>query len=107
MSEALDKAEAAAREAAVNSAAVQIALAAVELAKTAQAQQQAPAPHTYQQHDRRPGRSAGEWMAIGCAACIGSVGIAFAATALAIGGMTVAILALILRSIWRDIQKGK
>lgn len=109
MSDALDKAEAAAREAAVNTAAVQIALAAVELAKTAQAQQQAPAPHTCQQHDhgRRPGRSAGEWMAIGCAACIGSVGIAFASIALAIGGMTVAILALVLRSIWRDIQKRR
>lgn len=106
MSDALDKAEAAAREAAVNTAAVQIALAAVELAKTAQAQQQTH-PQPACQHQTKQGRSAGEWMAIGCAACVGSIGIAFAATALAIGGMTVAILALVLRSIWRDIQKGK
>ncbi|MFJ8934191.1 hypothetical protein ACIRL0_00515 [Streptomyces sp. NPDC102365] len=104
MSDALDKAEAAAREAATNSAAVQIALAALELAKTAQAQQ-APAPHSCQQQHGRQGRSTGEWMAIGCAVCVGSIGIAFASIALAIGGMTVAVLALVLRSIWRDVQR--
>ncbi|MGW1616564.1 hypothetical protein ACWCQZ_45470 [Streptomyces sp. NPDC002285] len=105
MSDALDKAEAAAQEAAVNTAAVQIAMAAVELAKAAQAQPTAPPPACSHQH--RPGRSAGEWIGIACAACIGGVGIAFASIAIAIGGISVAILALVLRSMWRDFQKGR
>ncbi|MER5209413.1 hypothetical protein ABT063_02135 [Streptomyces sp. NPDC002838] len=105
MSEALDKAEAAAREASMNTAAVQIALAAVELAKAAQAQPTAH-PHACD-HQHKPGRSAGEWIGIACAACIGGVGIAFASIAIAIGGISVAILALVLRSMWADFQKGK
>ncbi|MBB4711181.1 hypothetical protein BJ965_001063 [Streptomyces luteogriseus] len=105
MSDALEKAEAAAREAAVDTAAVQIALAAVELAKAATAQQQ-PA-HSTCQHERKPGRSTGEWLGISCAICIGGVGIAFASIAIAIGGISVAILALVLRSMWRDYQKGR
>lgn len=104
MSDALDKAEAAAREASVNTAAVQIALAAVELAKAAQAQ---PAQQPVCQHQHRQGRSAGEWLAIACAVCVGGVGIAFASIAIAIGGISVAILALVLRSIWQDMQKGR
>ncbi|MFM9643577.1 hypothetical protein [Streptomyces turgidiscabies] len=99
----LDKAEAAAREAAVNTAAVQIALAAVELAKAAQQQ---PAPQACQ-HQHPQGRSAGEWLAIGGAVCVGSVGLAFASIAFAIGGMAAAIVALVLRSMWRDFNKGR
>lgn len=101
----LDKAEAAVTEAKTDTAAVQLALAAVELAKAAAAQQQAPHPPACQ-HQPQPGRSAGEWLAISCAVCVGGVGIAFASIAIAIGGISVAILALVLRSIWRDFQKG-
>jgi hypothetical protein len=101
---AVEMAEAAAREAAVNTAAVQIALAAVELAKAAQAQ---PAPQQTCQHNQRQGRSTGEWLGIGCAICIGGVGIAFASIAIAIGGLSVAILALVLRTLWRDIPKTR
>ncbi|MFG2948182.1 hypothetical protein [Streptomyces adustus] len=103
--DALIKAEAAAREAAVNTAAVQIALAAVELAKAAQQQPVVQQPAC--QHQHRPGRSTGEWLGIGCAVCVGGVGIAFASIAIAIGGISVAILALVLRSLWRDYQKGR
>ncbi|GGK65562.1 hypothetical protein [Streptomyces flaveus] len=105
MSDALDKAEAAAREAAVNTAAVQVALAAVELAKTAQAQSTVQPPACDHQH--RPGRSAGEWIGIACAVCVGGVGIAFASLALAILGGVATIVVLVLRSMWRDFQKGK
>lgn len=104
MSDALDKAEAAAKEAAVNSAAVQIALAAVELAKAAQAQPAAP-PQC--QHQHKQGRSTGEWLGIACAVCVGGVGIAFASISIAICGISVAILALVLRAMWRDFQKGR
>jgi hypothetical protein len=38
---------------------------------------------------------------------VGGVGIAFASIAIAIGGISVAILALVLRAIWRDLQKGR
>lgn len=105
MSDALDKAEAAAKEAAVNSAAVQIALAAVELAKAAQQQTSTPKVCQHDQHKAR--RSAGEWIGISCAICIGGVGIAFASIAIAICGIAVAILALVLRAMWNDFQKGR
>lgn len=104
----LDKAEAAVREAQTDTVAVQLALAAVELAKAATAQQQTAQPHTCQQHQQhKPGRSAGEWVGIACAVCVGGVGIAFASLALAILGGVAAIVALVLRDMWRDMQKGR
>jgi alkylation response protein AidB-like acyl-CoA dehydrogenase len=103
VSDALEKAEAAAREAAVDTAAVQIALAAVELAKAAAAQQQ-PAPQPCQHHHKQR-RSAGEWLGIACAVCVGGVGIAFASLALAILGGVAAIVVLVLRDMWRDMQR--
>ncbi|MEV8046401.1 hypothetical protein AB0P02_21510 [Streptomyces griseoluteus] len=106
MSDALHKAEIAVTEASENTAAVQLALAAVELAKTVAAQQQT-APTQGCQHQHKPGRSTGEWLGIGCAVCVGGVGIAFASIAIAIGGISVAILALVLRTIWQDVQAGR
>jgi hypothetical protein len=101
----LDKAEAAAREAAVNSAAVQIALAAVELAKAAQNQ---PAPQQHPcEHQHKPRRSAGEWIGIAAAVCVGGFGIAFASIALAILGGVTGVVVLVLRGIWTDMQKGR
>ena len=101
----LDKAEAAVTEASVNTAAVQVAMAAVELAKLASAQQQAAPPLC--SHQAKPRRSAGEWLAISCAVCVGGIGIAFASIAIAIGGLSVAILALVVRSMLRDFTKGR
>ncbi|MEU8713601.1 hypothetical protein [Streptomyces sp. NPDC048663] len=106
MSDALRKAEAAVTEAQTDTVAVQLALAAVELAKAATAQQQAPAPPACG-HQQRHGRTVGEWMTIACAVCVGGVGIAFASIAIAIGGLSVAVLALVLRSVWRDFQKSR
>ncbi|WP_328657912.1 hypothetical protein [Streptomyces sp. NBC_00334] len=105
MSDALEKAEQAAREAATDTAAVQIALAALELAKAAQQQ---PAPQHHQcDHQHKPRRSAGEWIGIACAVCVGGAGIAFASLALAILGGTAAIVVLVLRSMWTDVQKRR
>lgn len=106
MSDALEKAEAAAREAAVDTAAVQIALAAVELAKAAQAQQQRSQQDPCQHHHKQR-RSTGEWLGIACAVCVGGVGIAFASLALAILGGVAAIVVLVLRDMWRDMQKKR
>ncbi|MYS72357.1 hypothetical protein GTY88_18305 [Streptomyces sp. SID5926] len=105
MSDALEQAEAAAREAATDTAAVQIALAALELAKAAQQQ---PTPQHHQcEHQHKARRSAGEWIGIACAVCVGGVGVAFASLALAILGGTAAIVALALRSMWVDYRKGR
>ncbi|MER7927057.1 hypothetical protein ABTY96_28525 [Streptomyces sp. NPDC096057] len=100
----LDKAEAAAREAAVNSAAVQIALAAVELAKTAQAQQQTPAKATAPAASQF---STGRWIAIGLAGSVCAIALALSAIAVAIGAVAVTCCLLVLRSMWRDYQKGR
>jgi hypothetical protein len=99
----LDKAEAAVREAQTDTVAVQLALAAVELAKAATAQQ--AQPPTGCQHQHKPARSAGEWIGIACAVCVGSIGLAFASIALAILGGVAAIVVLVLRDMWRDMQK--
>lgn len=107
MSDALEKAEAAAREAAVNTAAVQIALAAVELAKAAQTQQKTAPQQVCQHEQHKARRGTGEWVGIACAVCVGSVGLAFASLALAILGGVAAIVVLVLRDMWRDMQKGR
>ena len=95
----LAKAEAAVREAADNTDVARIVAAVLAAQQTIQQQPAPPCQH-------RPGRGAGEWLAIACAICVGGVGIAFASIAIAIGGISVAILALVLRALWRDIQKG-
>ncbi|MBD0838804.1 hypothetical protein [Streptomyces sp. TRM68416] len=102
----LDKAEKAVRAAETDTAAVQLAMAAMELAKLTQQQAQAPA-HTCQHPQPRQRRSAGEWLGIACAVCVGGIGIAFASLALAILGGTAAIVALILRGMYEDYRKGR
>lgn len=102
----LDKAEAAAAEASVNTAAVQVALAAVELAKLA-AQQQAPA--CQHQAPQRPEFNTRKWVTIGaliciggCVACFLAVAFALAAVAVAVGAICATACLIVLRSMWRD-----
>ncbi|MGW6258637.1 hypothetical protein [Streptomyces sp. NPDC055085] len=101
----LAKAEAAAAEAATNSTAVQVALAAVELAKLATAQRQAPAC----QHQAAPAPefNAKKWLVIGGVACVGSLALALASIVIAIGACCATACLLVLRSMWRDFQKGR
>lgn len=98
----LSKAEAAVRSAETDTVAVQLALAAVELAKVAQQQAttSAPAP-------ARQDFNATKWLTIGAVVCVGGVVGALFAVAVAIGAVSVAILALVLRAMWRDYQKGR
>lgn len=99
----VEQAEAAVREAQTDTVAVQLALAAVELAKAATAQQQtatqpaAPAP----QFDAR------KWWTIGGLGIAGGLVASLFAVAVAVGAVSVAILALVLRGLWADYQKGK
>ncbi|GHJ01597.1 hypothetical protein TPA0906_34620 [Streptomyces olivaceus] len=108
MSDALEKAEKAAREAAESTDVARIVAAVLA---TQAAQQQPAAAQQQQQHQcehHQPARrSAGEWIGIACAVCVGGIGIAFASVALAILGGVAAIVVLVLRSIWRDVQKGR
>lgn len=110
MSDALEKAEIAAKEAAVNTAAVQIALAAVELAKTAQQQPQ----HQGCQHTPQQQFDAKKWLTIGglaivggCVACALAFAFALASVAVAIGATCATGCLIVLRSMWRDHLKGK
>ncbi|MEU8031322.1 hypothetical protein AB0C13_22225 [Streptomyces sp. NPDC049099] len=105
----LAKAEAAVTEAATNTDVVRLALAAVELAKTAQ--QQAPA---CQHHHRAQDFNAKKWLTIGglvvaggCVACFLAAALALVAVAFAIGGTCATACLLILRALWRDYLKGK
>jgi hypothetical protein len=98
----LERAEAAAAEAAENTAAVQLALAAVELAKLAQAQQQ---PGASCQHQAAPASQfdAKKWLVIGGTACVCSLAFALASIAIAIGACCATACLLILRSMWRSL----
>ena len=105
----LAKAEAAVTEAATNTDVVRLALAAVELAKTAQ--QQAPA---CQHHHPAQDFNAKKWVTIGglvvaggCIACFLAAALALVAVAVAIGGTCATACLLILRALWRDFQKGR
>lgn len=96
----LEKAARDAVEAADNTQMVQ-QIAAILAAQQLLNTQQPPAPAC--QH--RQGRSAGEWLGIGAAVCVGGVGLAFASIAIAIGALSVAVLALVVRSMWADVQR--
>ncbi|NUV60675.1 hypothetical protein [Streptomyces sp. CAI-85] len=96
----LAKAEAAALEAAQNTDIVRI-VAAVLAAQQAQQQTIAPAPVPARPFDAR------KWLTIGGLGIAGGLVASLFAVAVAIGAVSVAILALVLRSLWRDFQKGK
>lgn len=101
----LDKAEQAVRDAQGSTDVARIVAAVLA---TQQAMQQPSAPAPQCQHDQhKPRRSAGEWVGIACAVCVGGVGIAFASLALAILGGVAAIVVLILRDMWRDMQRKR
>jgi hypothetical protein len=109
MSEALNKAEAAVTAAETNTAAVQLAFAAMELAKLAQQQPQ----HQGCQHTPQQQFDAKKWLTIGglaivggCVACALAMAFALASIAVAIGATCATGCLLVLRSMWRDFQKG-
>lgn len=105
----LAKAEAAVTEAATNTDVIRLALAAVELAKTAQ--QQTPACG---HHHQAPDFNTKKWLTIGglvivggCIACFLAAALALVAVAVAVGGACATACLLILRALWRDYCKGR
>lgn len=106
----LAKAEAAVTEAATNTDVIRLALAAVELAKTAQQTSQ----HQGCQHHQAPDFNTKKWLTIGglvivggCIACFLAAALALVAVAVAVGGTCATACLLILRALWRDYLKGK
>ncbi|MEH0582835.1 hypothetical protein QA942_01475 [Streptomyces sp. B21-106] len=96
----LQKAEAAALEAAENTDVARI-VAAVLAAQQLQQPAAAPAPAPVQPFNSR------KWLTIGGLGIAGGLVASLFAVAVAIGAVSVAILALVLRSIWHDVQKGR
>lgn len=96
----VQKAEAAALEAAQNTDVVRI-VAAVLAAQQATQQQTPVAQQTTQPFDTK------KWLTIGGLGIAGGLVASLFAVAVAIGAVSVAILALVLRAMWRDYQKGR
>lgn len=110
MSDALDKAEAAAKEAETNTVAVQLALAAVELAKVASAQQAPACQHQAprQEFDARKWLTIGGLAIVGgCVVCALALAFALASVAVAIGATCATACLIVLRSLWRDYLKTR
>lgn len=102
MSDALEKAEQAAREAAQNS--VDIAqIVAVVLATQQATQQQPPVPAPAP----RPAFDARKWLVVGSVAVPVALAGALFALAITITACAGTGCFLILRSIWRETQKGR
>ncbi|WP_020118827.1 hypothetical protein [Streptomyces canus] len=105
MSDALDKAEAAVRDAAANTDVVRIVAAVLA---TQQATQQQPAPPPAA---RAPRRIPASYVVLGIVGAGAVTALAMAAAllavAVAIGGTCATVCLLVLRSMWRDFQKGK
>ncbi|MFC8308157.1 hypothetical protein ACFUMJ_08290 [Streptomyces olivaceus] len=97
---ALEKAEAAAREAAESTDVARI-VAAVLATQQATQQSTTPAPAPRQEF------SPTKWLVIGGVLIAGGLVASVFAVAVAIGGLSAGLLALVLRSMWRDVQKGR
>ncbi|MER6956030.1 hypothetical protein [Streptomyces sp. NPDC000618] len=102
MSDPLAKAEAAAAEAAENTDIVRIVAAVLAAQQITQQQTQPPAPAP-----ARPEFDARKWIVLGGLGIAGGLVASLFAVAVAIGAVSVAILALVLRGLWADFQKGR
>jgi hypothetical protein len=101
----LSKASADAVEAARQGEQFAVILAAIQAAQIIQAQQSAaPAPPPVVAPQSSAG-TAGKWLAIGVGGSMLMVTVAFAAVALAIASACVALVALVVYGIYRDIRK--
>jgi hypothetical protein len=86
-------------EAADNSQQLQLITAILQAQAIAQAvQPQQPAC----QHQRTESANVGKWIAIGCAVCVGSIGLALGALAVAIAAVCGTGCLIVLRSMWRQ-----
>ncbi|WP_433890705.1 hypothetical protein [Streptomyces sp. CA-111067] len=100
----LAKATADAVEAARQGEQFAVILAAVQAAQVIQAQQPAaPPPPPVAVH---PSGTAGKWLAVAVGGSMLMITVAFAAVALAIASASVALVALVVYGIYRDIRRA-
>jgi len=59
------------------------------------------------QHQHKESVNVGKWLAIAAAVCVGGLGIAVGFLAVAIAAPCATVCLLVLRSVWRDMQKGR
>ena len=104
MSDALEKAEAAVRDAAANTDVVRIVAAVLDTQQASQPQPQTPAPRPVQ-------RPIGLYVAAGIGGAVALTFLAMAAAllavAVAVGAVCATACLLVLRSMWTDYLKGK
>jgi hypothetical protein len=101
----ISKASAEAVEAARQGEQFAMILAAIQTAQIVQAQQPTPPPPVVVQQSNNAA-TAGKWMAIAVGGSMLMVTVAFAAVALAIASACVALVALVVYGIYRDIRRG-
>ncbi|MFI8303698.1 hypothetical protein ACIF80_09635 [Streptomyces sp. NPDC085927] len=103
MSDALERAAREAVDAADNTRQVELIAAVLQAQQLLNAQQQPACQHQASQ----PGPSVGKWVAVGVAGSVACISLALSAIAVAIGAVAVTCCLLVLRSMWREFQKGK
>ncbi|MBP5876735.1 hypothetical protein F3K37_20225 [Streptomyces sp. LBUM 1477] len=96
----LEKAAQDAVEAADNTELVRAIAAVIAAQQIHQPQQQC-------QHQARPEFDARKWLVIGGVVVSGGLVASLFAVAVAVGAVSVALLALVLRSMWADFNKGR
>jgi len=101
----LSKASADAVEAARQGEQFAMMLAAIQAAQTLHPQQPPPTPAVAPQHSSTDAAgTAGKWLAIGIGGSMLMITVAFAAVALAIAAACIALVALVVYGIYRDIR---
>lgn len=101
----IGKASAEAVEAAKQGEQFAMILTAIQTAQLIQAQQQQIAPPAPVVVQPSSTETAGKWLAIGVGGSMLMITVAFAAVALAIAAASVALVALVVYGIYRDIRK--
>lgn len=104
MTNPLEKATHDAVEAADNAEQLRLIAAVLQAQQLLTAQQQ---PQQTCQHHHRAPVSPAKWVAIGCAVCVGSIGLALGFLAVAIAAVCSTGCLIVLRSMWREYQKNR
>ncbi|MDX2675812.1 hypothetical protein [Streptomyces soliscabiei] len=99
MNEEIERAVREAAEAAADARQLEVIKAVLAAQQVQQPACQHPAP--------RPEFDARKWLVIGGTVSVCSFAAALFAVAVAVGAVSVAILALVLRALWRDVQRGR
>lgn len=103
MNDPIQRAARDAIEAADNTDQLKLIAAVLQAQQLLNTQQQPQCQHPVPQ----PQFDARKWLVVGGVCIAGGLVASLFAVAVAIGSVSVAILALVLRSMWRDFQKGR